>query len=276
MIWVALLVRWGINVLALIVVDWMFDGVDDRPLGIAAARRRDPHDRQHDHQADPRDPDAAAHHPHVRARVLRDQRADARARRVDHAGLLDRRLLDVRRSDDRRLARERVRRLASRQGQRRNDLVRALVVPPHLGVRSGSAAASSRRSSERSPKPRAIRRARRRSARTWASSVTLGLHARVARRPRRGSCSSRTATGTGARRSSCSVSSAGPSSRSPSSAYITRAMRRVGMRMATEGPSPELGAEVEPARPPRADPHPRAVRARLRDGRQARDLRRIA
>ena len=26
--------------------------------------------------------------------------------------------------------------------------------------------------------------------------------------------------------------------------YITRAMSRVGMRMATEGPSPELGAEV--------------------------------
>ena len=26
--------------------------------------------------------------------------------------------------------------------------------------------------------------------------------------------------------------------------YITRAMNRVGMRMATEGPSPELGAEV--------------------------------
>ena len=28
MIWIALLVRWGINVLALIVVDWMFDGVE--------------------------------------------------------------------------------------------------------------------------------------------------------------------------------------------------------------------------------------------------------
>jgi putative membrane protein len=27
MIWVALLIRWGLNVLALIVVDWMFDGV---------------------------------------------------------------------------------------------------------------------------------------------------------------------------------------------------------------------------------------------------------
>ena len=27
MIWIFLLVRWGINVLALIVVDWMFDGV---------------------------------------------------------------------------------------------------------------------------------------------------------------------------------------------------------------------------------------------------------
>lgn len=28
MIFVAFLIRWGINVLALIVVDWMFDGVD--------------------------------------------------------------------------------------------------------------------------------------------------------------------------------------------------------------------------------------------------------
>ena len=27
MIWISLLIRWGINVLALIVVDWMFDGV---------------------------------------------------------------------------------------------------------------------------------------------------------------------------------------------------------------------------------------------------------
>ena len=27
MIWIALLIRWGINVLALIVVDWMFDSV---------------------------------------------------------------------------------------------------------------------------------------------------------------------------------------------------------------------------------------------------------
>jgi hypothetical protein len=26
--------------------------------------------------------------------------------------------------------------------------------------------------------------------------------------------------------------------------YITRSMKRVGVRMATEGPSPELGAEV--------------------------------
>jgi putative membrane protein len=27
MIWIALLIRWGLNILALIVVDWMFDGV---------------------------------------------------------------------------------------------------------------------------------------------------------------------------------------------------------------------------------------------------------
>src|SRR6476619_3388900 len=27
MIWVALLIRWGLNILALIVVDWMFSGV---------------------------------------------------------------------------------------------------------------------------------------------------------------------------------------------------------------------------------------------------------
>ena len=33
MIFVALLIRWGINVLALIVVDWMFDGVTHRALG---------------------------------------------------------------------------------------------------------------------------------------------------------------------------------------------------------------------------------------------------
>jgi putative membrane protein len=26
-IWIALLIRWGLNILALIVVDWMFDGV---------------------------------------------------------------------------------------------------------------------------------------------------------------------------------------------------------------------------------------------------------
>ena len=28
MIWIALLVRWGINTLALIVIDWMFSGVE--------------------------------------------------------------------------------------------------------------------------------------------------------------------------------------------------------------------------------------------------------
>ena len=98
MIWVALLVRWGLNILALIVVEWLFSGVDDRRLGAAAPRRGDPHDRQHDHQADPRDPHAPAHHPHVRPGVLRDQRAHARSRRVDRAGLLDRRLLDLRRA----------------------------------------------------------------------------------------------------------------------------------------------------------------------------------
>ena len=40
MIWVALLVRWGLNVLALIVVDWLFDGVTIGrwgPLLLAAA-----------------------------------------------------------------------------------------------------------------------------------------------------------------------------------------------------------------------------------------------
>ena len=40
MIFVALLIRWGINVLALIVVDWMFDGVTIArwwPLLLAAA-----------------------------------------------------------------------------------------------------------------------------------------------------------------------------------------------------------------------------------------------
>ena len=40
MIFVALLIRWGINVLALIVVDWMFDGVTIGrwgPLLLAAA-----------------------------------------------------------------------------------------------------------------------------------------------------------------------------------------------------------------------------------------------
>jgi hypothetical protein len=28
MIWIALLIRWGINILALIVVDWMFSSVE--------------------------------------------------------------------------------------------------------------------------------------------------------------------------------------------------------------------------------------------------------
>jgi hypothetical protein len=40
LIWIALLIRWGINVLALIVVDWMFDGVTIGrwwPLLLAAA-----------------------------------------------------------------------------------------------------------------------------------------------------------------------------------------------------------------------------------------------
>ena len=40
MIWVALLIRWGLNVLALIVVDWLFDGVTIGrwwPLLLAAA-----------------------------------------------------------------------------------------------------------------------------------------------------------------------------------------------------------------------------------------------
>ena len=40
MIWVALLIRWGINTLALIVVDWMFGGVSIGrwgPLLLAAA-----------------------------------------------------------------------------------------------------------------------------------------------------------------------------------------------------------------------------------------------
>jgi putative membrane protein len=40
MIWVALLIRWGVNILALIVVDWLFDGVTIGrwgPLLLAAA-----------------------------------------------------------------------------------------------------------------------------------------------------------------------------------------------------------------------------------------------
>ena len=40
MIWVALLIRWGLNILALIVVDWIFDGVTIErwwPLLLAAA-----------------------------------------------------------------------------------------------------------------------------------------------------------------------------------------------------------------------------------------------
>ena len=115
MIWIVLLIRWGINVLALIVVDWMFGGVTIGRWGSLLLGGARPHDRQHDPQADPRDPHAAAHHRHVRARVLRDQRAHARARGVDRAGLLDRRLLDVRRRDDRRLARERHGRLVARQ-----------------------------------------------------------------------------------------------------------------------------------------------------------------
>ena len=39
----ALLVRWGINVLALIVVDWMFDGVTIGRWGSLLLAARDPH-----------------------------------------------------------------------------------------------------------------------------------------------------------------------------------------------------------------------------------------
>ena len=77
-----------------------------RAVGLAAARRGGARVRQRLHQADPRDPHAAADHLHARPRVLRDQRRDARARRVGRAGVLDRRLLDVRRRDDRRVVRE--------------------------------------------------------------------------------------------------------------------------------------------------------------------------
>ena len=50
MIWVALLVRWGLNILALIVVEWLFSGVEIGgwgPLLLGAAIVS----RQHDHQA---------------------------------------------------------------------------------------------------------------------------------------------------------------------------------------------------------------------------------
>ena len=179
MIWIALLIRWGLNVLALIVVDWMFGSVDDRALGPAPVRGGDPHDRQHDHQADPRDPHAAAHHPHLRARLLRDQRAHAGAGRVADAGLLDRRLLDLRRRDDRRVARQRHRRLGARPGSR-------LTGPRSPGPPSSRA----RRARRRRRLGRLARRARRFTVPSngeltgisifIASSTTSGWRARTA------------------------------------------------------------------------------------------------
>ena len=117
MIWIALLVRWGINTLALIVIDWMFSGVEIGRWGsllFAAAILT------------------------IGNTIIKPILAiltlpliiltlglayfainvrDARARRVGHAELLDRRLLDVCRRHDRRLARERLRRLVPRSGQ---------------------------------------------------------------------------------------------------------------------------------------------------------------
>ena len=103
---VRLLIAWGVNILALIVVDWLFDSVYIERWGSLL----------------------------LGAGVLAFGNAfikpilailtlpliiftlglayfainvgDARARRVGRAGLLDRRLLDVRRRDDRRLVRE--------------------------------------------------------------------------------------------------------------------------------------------------------------------------
>ena len=102
----ALLIGWGVNVVALLVVDSLFDGVEiglwgsvligAAVLGIAnAIVKPDAHAAR-----------AAADPAHARARVLRDQRPDARDRGVGCAGLLDRRVLDVHRRDDRRLARQ--------------------------------------------------------------------------------------------------------------------------------------------------------------------------
>ena len=116
----------GVNVLALIVVDWMFDSVTIDgwwPLIIGAAVLGFAN---------------AILKPILAILTLpliiitfgmayfAINVADARARRVDRPGLLDRRLLDVRRRDDRRLARERRRRLAARaSGEREHARVAA-------------------------------------------------------------------------------------------------------------------------------------------------------
>ena len=116
MLWVALLVRWGLNILALIVVEWLFSGVQIGgwgPLLLGAAILTIGN---------------TIIKPILAILTLPliiltfglayfgDQRADARSRRMDRAGLLDRRLLDLRGRDDRHLARQRDRRLVPRQG----------------------------------------------------------------------------------------------------------------------------------------------------------------
>src|SRR4029450_2223093 len=83
-----ILIGWGVNIVALLVVDWLFDSVEigrwGSPLLGAGVVGR-----------------AGAGY-----LLFSAQRRDARARRVDRARLLDQRLLDVRRRDDRGVARQ--------------------------------------------------------------------------------------------------------------------------------------------------------------------------
>ena len=112
-----LLVLWGINILALIVVDWMFDGVQIGrwgPLLFGAFILMLGNAILKPILAILTLPLVII----VRPLVLRAQRADARARRVDRAAVLDRRLLDVHRRDDRRLVRQLRRGHASRSRAR--------------------------------------------------------------------------------------------------------------------------------------------------------------
>ena len=120
---VRLLVAWGVNILALMVADWVFSGFTIERWGPLLLRRRRLRARECVPQAAAhlhRDP---ADHPHVRDRVLLRQRGHPRVHRVGRARLLDRRVLDVRRRRDRDVARQR-RALAAAARDRGRDGLR--------------------------------------------------------------------------------------------------------------------------------------------------------